>query len=118
MIEFTGWEVYAYEDSSNANTFASQDGLVNGRPSSKPESQQDQYSLFSSNRIDRVVQANSLPQISDKALAFESYHVHTEKGIFGGRHDGAIMHWSISPTPSVTIPSVRYCSLLWFNPMF
>ncbi|POM76339.1 WD40 repeat-like protein, partial [Phytophthora palmivora] len=42
--------------------------------------------------------------IPDKGLAFECYHIHTEKGIFGGRHDGAIMHWPISPTPSVTTP--------------
>lgn len=104
MIEFTAWEVYAYEDGSNTSTSSSQDGLVNGRPSSKPESQQDQGSLFNSNRIDRVVQVNSLPPMSDKALAFESYHMQPEKALFGGRHDGAIMHWSISPSPSVTIP--------------
>ncbi|EEY59691.1 uncharacterized protein PITG_12280 [Phytophthora infestans T30-4] len=61
-------------------------------------------SLYTSNRIDRVVLAEHLPPISDKALAFESYHIHPNKGIFGGRHDGAIMHWPILQSQSLTTP--------------
>ncbi|KAL4177530.1 hypothetical protein KRP22_002462 [Phytophthora ramorum] len=102
MIEFTAWEVYAYEGGNNINSSSVEDRGTSG---SLPE---DQSSVRGGNRLDRVVLAEHLPQISDKALTFESYHIHSEKGIFGGRHDGAIMHWPLSQTPSVTIPSVRY----------
>ncbi|KAG6622867.1 uncharacterized protein IUM83_09151 [Phytophthora cinnamomi] len=103
MIEFTAWEVYAYEE-GNRPSSALDEGQTNGRPSSKPECQPDRHVMHGNNRIDQVVLAEHLPQISDKALSFESYHIHAEKGIFGGRHDGAIMHWPISQTPSVTVP--------------
>ncbi|KAE9345590.1 hypothetical protein PF008_g8673 [Phytophthora fragariae] len=106
MIEFTAWEVYAYED-GNRPSSALDEGQAKEPPSSKPECQHDQSLIHGKNRIDRVVLAEHLPQISDKALTFESYHVHAEKGIFGGRHDGAIMHWPISQTPSVTSPCVN-----------
>ncbi|KAG3163208.1 tRNA modification GTPase [Phytophthora idaei] len=104
MIEFTAWEAYAYEDNSTINS-ASSEGT--SRSSSKSESGQDVQSMYGSNRIDRVVLAEHLPQISDKALSFEIYHIHPNKGIFGGRHDGAIMHWGLSPSQSVTIPSAN-----------
>ncbi|OWZ06541.1 hypothetical protein PHMEG_00021191 [Phytophthora megakarya] len=104
MIEFNAWEVYAYEG-GNTNSSLAQD--YDDRPSSKPESQLDLSFVHGGNRIDRVVCSESLPQVSDKGCTFETYHIHAENGIFGGRHDGAIMHWSISSIPSVTIPSAN-----------
>ncbi|KUF72081.1 Myosin heavy chain kinase B [Phytophthora nicotianae] len=59
--------------------------------------------MYGSNRIDRVVLAEHLPQTSDKALAFESYHIHPTKGIFGGRantmrgHTGAVLTLDFAP---------------------
>ncbi|KAG6971847.1 hypothetical protein JG687_00001787 [Phytophthora cactorum] len=61
MIEFTAWEAYAYEDNSTINS-ASSEGT--SRSSSKSESGQDVQSVYGSNRIDRVVLAEHLPQVS------------------------------------------------------
>ncbi|ETO64979.1 hypothetical protein F444_17638 [Phytophthora nicotianae P1976] len=99
MIEFTAWEVYAYEGANTINSASSE-----GNDDNKTESRQDVQSMYGSNRIDRVVLAEHLPQTSDKALAFESYHIHPTKGIFGGRHDGVVMHWPISHSQSITTP--------------
>lgn len=63
MIEFTAWEVYAYEEGNRPNS-ALAEGQATERPSSKPQCQHDQSSVHDNNRIDRVVLAENLPQVS------------------------------------------------------
>jgi len=53
MLEFTAWEVYAYEDGTSAS---SEEGQASSRPSSEAESRQAQSYMPGSNRLDRVVQ--------------------------------------------------------------
>jgi hypothetical protein len=71
MLEFTAWEVYAYEDGTSAS---SEEGQASSRPSSEAESRQAQSYMPGSNRLDRVVPADHLPQVCHpyKASAISS----------------------------------------------
>lgn len=103
MIEFTAWDVYAYENESASVLADERPGSQ--QSSKKPEQlQQEENVIHSNNRFTRVVLADHLPQVSEKGLTFESFCVEADKGVFGGRHDGAILHWPISQEPSVTVP--------------
>lgn len=91
-------EVYAYEDSKIIVSAPSKghQGLHDTLGKSK-----SQCGSQSSDRVEPNTLANRLPPLLEEGHTFESYHVDPTEGIFGGRHDGTIMHWSLSQSQNV-----------------
>ncbi|TYZ64709.1 hypothetical protein PybrP1_011062 [[Pythium] brassicae (nom. inval.)] len=106
MIELTACEVYANEPLS-AHDGGGRDG--SSKSDSPPRGERSNQSAASEcsgggTRAARVLQADYLPPVPDKALAFDSFCLVPDKGVFGGRHDGAVVHWQTQQSCSFVPP--------------
>ncbi|TMW66445.1 hypothetical protein Poli38472_004210 [Pythium oligandrum] len=107
-LEFLPIEVYYNEVSAAENATSSNevtDDVTDLRTSANESSVGEENSSprrVAINRPNRVLRAEFLPPIAGKGAAFETFRVVVDKGVFGGRHDGTILHWKIQQRCSIT----------------